>query len=64
MKVSIFRSKANWIENGEKPSKYFCALEKRNYINKTVSEVINKNGEKIVDQKGILQEIKTFYEFI
>ena len=62
MKGSILLSKANWIEKGEKPSKYFCALEKRNYINKTVSEVINKKGERIVDQKGILQEIKTFYK--
>ena len=30
----ILRSKANWIENGEKPTKYFCSLEKRNFIKK------------------------------
>ena len=30
----MMRSKDNWIEYGEKPSKYFCSLEKRNYVNK------------------------------
>ncbi len=46
LKGSVLRSKANWIENGEKPSKYFCALEKRNYVNKTVMEITNEQGEK------------------
>ena len=30
----IIRTKANWIENGEKPSRYFCSLEKGNFVNK------------------------------
>ena len=34
----MLRSKANWIEYGEKPTKYFCSLEKRNYINKNVKK--------------------------
>ena len=46
LKGIILRSKANWIENGEKSSKYFSSLEKRNYINKTVSEIINNDGKK------------------
>ena len=29
MKGVIIRTKARWIEDGEKPSKYFCALEKK-----------------------------------
>ena len=32
----ILRSRANWIENGEKPTKYLCSLEKRNFINKNI----------------------------
>jgi hypothetical protein len=28
------RSRARWVEEGEKPSRYFCALESRNYSNK------------------------------
>ena len=54
---SIIKSRSNWIENGEKPSKYFCALERRNYVNKT--EVVNTRGEKIV-QDQILNEDKVF----
>ena len=41
LKGSVLRSRVNWIENGEKPSKYLCALERRNYVNKTLIEVIN-----------------------
>ena len=28
----LIRSKARWVENGEKASKYFCNLERRNFI--------------------------------
>ena len=30
--AAIFRSKCRWIEMGERPTKYFFNLEKRNYI--------------------------------
>lgn len=33
----LIRSHCKWIEEGEKPTKYFAALEKRNYINKNIS---------------------------
>lgn len=34
----MIRSRARWIEEGEKPSKYFCNLESRNYLNKTIKK--------------------------
>jgi hypothetical protein len=34
----LLRSKANWHENGEKCSQYFCKLEKKNFIKKTFSD--------------------------
>ena len=58
----ILRAGARWIEEGEKPTKYFCNLEKRNYVNKTVSKLINHNGNDITEQKQILNEIKHFYD--
>ena len=58
----MLRSKVNWIEHGEKPSKYFCSLEKRNYINKTVTKIIDDTGKNITEQKPILKEIARFYE--
>ena len=33
-KEAIFRSKVKWVEEGEKPTKYFFNLEKRNYEKK------------------------------
>ena len=32
---AIFRSKVRWIEKGEKPTKYFFNLEKKNYEKKS-----------------------------
>ena len=58
----ILRSGAKWIEDGEKPTKYFCNLEKRNYVNKTVSMLINDNGNEITEQQQILNEIRRFYQ--
>ena len=34
IKGTILRSKARWYENGEKNSKYFLHLEKRNLLRK------------------------------
>jgi hypothetical protein len=34
----LLRSRANWHENGERCSEYFCKLEKKSSINKTISE--------------------------
>ena len=35
----MIRSKARWVELGEKNSKYFCGIEKRNYKNKTITKL-------------------------
>lgn len=44
MKGLMVRARAKWIEEGKKPTKYFLALEKRNYINKTISKIANDSG--------------------
>ena len=62
MKGILIRSKARWIEHGEKPTRYFCGLEKRNYVNKTVSKVKTNTGQTITDQSNILGEISNFYQ--
>lgn len=62
LKGNILRSKAKWIEHGEKPTKYFCSLEKRNYINKTVTKIETDSGQHITEQKMILDEIKHYYQ--
>ena len=61
VKGIFLRSKAKWIEEGEKPTKYFCHLEKRNFTNETVTKLINNKGETINNQLEILKKIENFY---
>ena len=55
------RSRANWIHEGEKPTRYFCNLENRNFVNKTVSFLEKSSGAIIEDQREILTEVEHFY---
>lgn len=61
LKGLLLRSHCTWIEDGEKPTKYFCALEKRNYVNKNISK-LDIEGKHINKQEEILQEVKKFYK--
>ena len=58
----LVRSKAQWHEEGEKNTKYFLNLEKRNYNKKYIKRLINDNNEEITDPKLILEEEKLFYK--
>lgn len=61
MEGVMMRSKARWVEHGEKPSKYFVNLEKRNYVNKAIVHLENANGETLKKQDQILQETLNCY---
>jgi hypothetical protein len=54
-------TRANWHENGERCSEYFCKLEKKSSINKTISEFINEKGNHISEQSKILFEQEKYY---
>ena len=65
MKGEIIRSRAQWLDEGERPTKFFCKLENRNYVNKTIKKLIieENNSQKIItDQESILKETKLFYK--
>ena len=56
------RSRVRWISDGEKVTKYFCNLEKRNFVSKCMNSLKNSKGETISDQSEILNETRQFYK--
>lgn len=61
MQGVLVRTRAKWIEEGEKPTKYFCSLEKRNFLNKTISKLDNQ-GMITQDQGEILKQVELYYQ--
>lgn len=59
-KGARIRSKAQWIENGEKPTKYFFALEKSRQSKKHISSLKTDEGETI-NTTAQIQEQERFY---
>ncbi|GFR67432.1 LINE-1 reverse transcriptase homolog [Elysia marginata] len=64
MKCVLIRSKARWINEGEKVSRYFCNLENRHYTSKRMNSLINEKGEEIKDNELITNEVKQYYEHL
>ena len=62
-KQAMFRAKCRWVENGERPTKYFFNLEKRNY-NKTIGELRLQDDSITNDEKLILNHIEAYYKDI
>lgn len=62
MEGVLLRSRARWIVDGEKVTKYFCALEKRNYVNKQILKLNKQDGSVCTDTKEIRKEVTNFYE--
>ena len=61
-KGAILRSKARWHEHGERNTRYFFNLEKRNHCRKTVTKLKLGENKYTKNQFEILQEEKRFYE--
>ncbi|VDI16290.1 Hypothetical predicted protein [Mytilus galloprovincialis] len=55
------RSRTKWAEDGEKSTKYFFNLEKKNGQNKLWQRVKTENGEYKCDIDSILNEQVKFY---
>jgi len=62
VKGSIIRSRCRWHEEGEKSTKYFLNLEKRNYEQKCINELLTENNSVITDPGKILEQGKQFFE--
>ena len=70
---AIFRSKVLWIEEGEKPTKYFFNMEKKNFNKKVITELKISEGHVTANESQIMNANlytsshkatnKTFLEF-
>ena len=56
------RSRLQWWEEGEKSSKYFFNLEKRNSKEKSWSKIFDKNGQSITGTQNIQKRQVEFYK--
>jgi len=55
------RSRAKWIQEGEKSTRYFMRLESQRQGSNVIKELKKTDGEKTTDSDGILGEICNFY---
>ena len=55
-------SRAKWYEEGEKNTEYFLNLEKRNYINKNMSEIFDNNNVLQTDNSKIKKINAAFFK--
>ena len=58
---ALLRSKTDWAEYGEKNTKFFLNLEKRNYKLKCITKLIDENEKEITSQEDILKYEEKFY---
>ena len=63
-KEAMFRSKARWVEQGEKPTKYFFNLENKNYDRKGIIKELKDENDKITNFKDVNRRIEDHFSKI
>lgn len=58
----MMRSKVKWLDQGEKTSKYFLNLEKRNYTSKLIPKLRLESGDYVTQTDDILKEQRRYYK--
>ena len=58
----MVRSRARWCEQGERNSKYFYHLKRRNHSTKYITELRLPNKTTITEPQEILNEEYRFYK--
>lgn len=58
---TIFKTKANWTQWGEKPSAYFLGLEKRRGKSKTITTLQDEEGHLLMNNTDILEYEKRYF---
>jgi len=55
------RARAKWLHEGEKPTKYFFALEKERTMSFQMDSLFNTEGTEVFDQTDMLNVAKSYY---
>ena len=55
------RARVNWVENGERNTKYFLGIEKHRQLKNAITQLRTNQGEIENDQEAILKQIEAFY---
>ena len=58
---AVIRSKAKWIHEADRNTRYVFILEKRNYINKSIQSLVTDNGLLVSEFKDVLNEQLNLY---
>jgi hypothetical protein len=58
----LLRAKVEWAEMGERNTKFFLSLEKRNYKNKCITKLLDENDEIVEDSDKILEFQDKYYK--
>ena len=61
-KRAMLFTKSRWLEQGERPTRYFLNLEKKRVKEKTIHVVEREDGELITGDRQILRACKNYYE--
>ena len=61
-KAAMIRSKLQWMEEGEKCSKFFLSLEKSRGVNSTVFRIKDENNIEITDETEIVDVFARHFE--
>lgn len=59
---AMLRSRMRWLGQGERPTRYFLNLEKKNFNDKTISSVYDNEGILLTDRKEILEYEKEHFQ--
>ena len=62
LKGHIIRSKSEYIDKEEKPTKLICGLEKHNYVSKSMPKLEMTDGTVLYKQSEILNETENYYK--
>lgn len=61
-RAALIRTRSEWLQNGEKPTRYFLNLEKHLYNKKVIKRLKLNNGEYLTNPDQILKMEQTFFK--